>query len=120
MNKSNSFILLANDYTIQAGHAEIHTLAIYLSRSGRLVITLEKLPDNSRWYALSRELAKWKYQDVDRIACMYTWETRGQMYSIIDLMAEAGYMDFSGASGLASSVDKHLLSGDYTLVYAAW
>ena len=117
-------IMIGQD--IQIGPTESDTIrCLCVSPSGRIAIVerdphpTESDPDFlDRMAAYSDLLRSWDWSHLNEIAAEHYYRTEGQAFSVIDLMARAGYLTYADEGLLSIKLDRGLKTQTHLVIVA--
>lgn len=89
--------------------------AIFVTTEGHIVVILSDDISGMDIRPLTIELMSWDCNTLDRIAEDFTFSTLGQAFTVCDLLAKHGHIDFSQAESMALQITRCMRSGSFSL-----
>ena len=89
--------------------------AIFIAPAGHVVIILSSDMSDADVQPLIDEFTSWDCSTLDRIAEDFTFSTTGQAFTVCDLLAKHGRINFSQVESMALRITACMQSGSFSL-----
>lgn len=110
---SSSLVCIGRGVTLTSSDRSLFIQSAFVSPSGQVAFYLD-IPAGQDEVDLLGTLG---YDDLDSIAEDYTYQSYGQAYRIIDIMAACGKLSFSDGKELARSADSCMKDREFLVIY---
>lgn len=111
-------ICIGQNLSLKSKSGQINLAGLFVSPAGQIVIILSNHPSDQELSSIITELRSWDCERLDEIASEHTYQSRGQAFRIIDMMAERGHLTFSDGGELTKAINQNMRSGSFNLFCA--